>query len=158
MNLKKVLLVAALAVGATGVALAASDGPRGGDGERVEIRHRAGPGGHGGHFSVEHVAMHNIMADLLSARTGKTPAEIQALFEKGGPHEAFEQLGLDEDEVRPLFKEARLKLIDRSAKAGLITTAQAEKLKSARIDMRHKRRHRDGGDDHGDDEDRRNHP
>ena len=149
MKFGKVLAAAVLALGSAGLALAASDGGSRGDGERGhshKMVHR------GGHFSVEHMAMHNIMAEQLSAKSGKTVAEINALFEKGGPHEAFEQLGLDEDEVRPLFKEARLKLIDRSAKAGLITAAQAEKLRSAKFEMRHKRRGHDGPRGEGDDD------
>lgn len=137
-------LLAAGAAGAAGAALAADRGKDDGDREvrrEVIVKHRGG--GPMGHASVEFAAMHNIMAELLSAKTGKTAAEIQALFEQGGPHEAFETLGLDEDEVRPLFKAARQQLIARAEKAGLITGAQADKLRTAKIEMRHKRRHHD---------------
>lgn len=138
MQLRKWVAVGALALGALGLAgatfAADSTAPRA---ERHVIKHRMhGPGGHA---SVEHAAMHNIMAELLSAKTGKTTAEIQALFDKGGPREAFEALGLDDDEMRPLFKEARATLITRAAKAGLITPEQAEKLRKARAEMRMKR-------------------
>ena len=138
MQFRKVLVAGLLALGAAGgigAAMAAggdSDAPRA---ERHVIKHRM----HGA-ASVEFTAMHNIMAELLSARTGKTTAEIQALFEKGGPHEAFDALGLTREDVQPLFKEARLKLIARATSAGLITSQQAEKLKAAKMEMREKRR------------------
>lgn len=140
MQLSKWVAVGVLALGAAGLAGTALAGdapaPRA---ERHVIKHRMhGPGGH---VSVEHAAMHNIMAELLSAKTGKTTTEIQALFDKGGPREAFDALGLDDEEVRPLFKEARARLIDRAAKAGLITSEQAEKLRKARAEMRFKRMH-----------------
>lgn len=143
-------LLAAGAAGAAGAALAADRGGArdddGGEVRREVIVKHHGPGAMR-HASVEFAAMHNIMAELLGAKTGKTPAEIQALFEKGGPHEAFEALGLDEEEVRPLFREARQQLITRAASAGLITAQQAEKLRAARIDMRHKRRHVEDDDE-----------
>lgn len=139
MQFRKWVAVGALALGAAGLAGAAfaadSTAPRA---ERHVVKHRM-HGGPGMHASVEFTAMHNIMAELLSARTGKTAAEIQAMFDKGGPHEVFDQLGLDDDEMRPLFKEARATLITRATKAGLITSAQAEQLGKARAEMRIKR-------------------
>jgi hypothetical protein len=104
-----------------------------------------------GHASVEFAAMHNIMAELLSAKTGKTPAEIAALFDAGGPHEVVDTLNLSEDDMRATFKEARNTLITRAAAANLITSAQAEKLRAAKIEMHHKRVGRDGHDEGDDD-------
>jgi hypothetical protein len=150
MKFKTILAVGLLAAGAAGAALAGDRVVKEEDREvrrEVVMKHR----GHGG-GSVEFTAMHNIMAELLSARTGKTTAEIQALFEKGGPHEAFEALGIKEDEARPLFKEARQQLISRAERAGLVTAEQAEKLRAAKIKMRHKRHHGDDGDRRHDDD------
>lgn len=138
MQLRQWVVVGALALGTAGLAGAtfAADAPAP-RAERHVIKHRMhGPGRHA---SVEFAAMHNIMAELLSAKTGKTTAEIQALFDRGGPHEALEALGLDDDEMRPLFKEARATLITRAARAGLITAEQAETLRKARAEMRMRR-------------------
>lgn len=134
---RKILAVGLLALGAAGVAFAGSDGPT--------KRHRV----HGpmGHASVEFAALHNIMADLLSAKTGKTPAEITALFDAGGPHEVAEKLGLKHEDMKPLFREARATLITRAAAAGLITAQQAEKLRAAKVEIRHKRERRDEDED-----------
>jgi len=134
---RKILAVGLLALGAAGIAFAAGDGP----GKRQR--------GHGpmGHASVEFAAMHNIMAELLSAKTGKTPAEITALFDAGGPHAVAEELGLTHEDMKPLLKEARGTLITRAAAAGLITAQQAEKLRAAKVEMRHKDRHDDDDDD-----------
>ena len=149
--LKQLWVAGLLALGAAGAAVAADDPVverhvikhGAGDEPTVErhvIRHRGGPMGHA---SLEHAAMHNIMAEQLSAKTGKTVAEIQALFDKGGPHQAFEALGIADDDVGPLFQEARRTLITRAAAAGLVTAQQAEKMRSAKVEMRHKRRHAD---------------
>ena len=100
-----------------------------------------------GHASVEFAAMHNIMAELLSAKTGKTQAEIAALFDAGGPHDVVETLNLSEEDMRATFKEARNTLITRAAAANLITAQQAETLRQARIEMHHKRVDRHGHDD-----------
>jgi len=132
MQLKKILAVGLIALGAAGVAFASGD-REGGEGKAHRMH------GEMRHASVEFAAMHNIMADLLSAKTGKSVAEIRALFDKSGPHEAFEQLGLSKDEIRPLFKEARQTLITRAAAAGLITAQQAEHLRAAKVEMRHER-------------------
>lgn len=148
MKLKNIVVAGLLALGAAGVAIAGSGG---GDGERTVVKHRMhGKGGHPP--SVEFAAMHNIMAELLSAKTGKTTAEIQALFEEGGPHGVAEKLGLKDEDIKPLFKEARSTLITRAAAAGLITAQQAEKLRAAKIEMR--MRHKRGpGPDHDEDDD-----
>ena len=137
---RKILVAGLLALGAAGVAFAAGDGPA------------RGKRGHGpmGHASVEFAAMHNIMAELLSAKTGKTPAEIAALFDAGGPHEVAEKLNLTHEDMKPLFKEARATLITRAQAANLITAAQAEKLRAAKIEMRHRRGPHPEGDE-GDD-------
>ncbi len=135
----KALMAAVVALGVAGIAMA-------GDGERRVVKHKV----HGG-ASIEFTAMHNILSELLSAKTGKTQAEIQALFDKGGPHEVAEKLNLKHEDMKPLFQQARAKLIDRSLAANLITSAQAEKLRSARIEMRHKRLHGDD-DDEGDED------
>ena len=131
MKLKTLLVAGLVALGAASVAMA-------GDGERRMYKHRA----HGA-ASVEFTAMHNILSELLSAKTGKTQAEIQAMFDKGGPHEVAEKLGLKHEEMKPLFQQARGTLIDRALAANLITAPQAEKLRAAKIEMRHKRMHGD---------------
>lgn len=149
MQFRKFAAAGLLALGAlgTGVALAADDGKEERVVERHVIKHRGGPG----HMaSVEHAAMRNIMVEQLSARTGKTTTEIQALFEQGGPMEAFETLGVSDEDARAMHQQARQTLIERAQRAGLITAAQAEKLKQAKIDIRHKRIRRDRDDDHDD--------
>jgi hypothetical protein len=137
MNLKQLLIGSTLAVALVGVALAAEDAH---DGARMKMRAHA-------QASVEFAAMHNIMTELLSAKTGKTPAEINALFEAGGPPAVAEKLGLKHEEMEPLFKEARATLITRAQAANLITAAQAEKLRAAKVEMHHKRTHDDGDDE-----------
>jgi len=149
MQLRKFAAAGLLALGAlgTGVALATDDGERV---ERHVIKHRGGPG----HMaSVEHAAMRNIMVEQLSAKTGKTAGEIQALFEQGGPLQAFETLGVSDEDARAMHQQARQTLIERAERAGLITGAQAEKLKQAKIEIRHKRRQRGRDDDDRDDHD-----
>lgn len=146
MQLKKYVAVGLLAVGAAGAAFAGS-ADEGARGPGYRVKHHVIGGPDGGPISVEFAAMRNIMAELLSAKTGRTPAEIRTLFEKGGPREAFEQLGLSEDQVRPLFQEARTTFISRATAAGLITAEQAEKLKAAKVEMRHVRRPPDANDE-----------
>ena len=135
MKVKTLVMAGLLALGAAGVAMA-------GDGEKRVVKHRV----HGG-ASVEFTAMHNIMAEQLSARTGKTQAEINALFEKGGPHEVAESLGLKKEDMRDLMKEARITLITRAQAANLITAAQADQLRQAKVEMRHKKVHVEEGED-----------
>lgn len=133
---KKILVAGLVALGAAGLAWAGSDKPR--DGERIEKRHVVKEFGHA---SVEFAAMHNIMAELLSAKTGKTQAEIAAMFDKGGPHEVAEELDLKREDMRDLMKEARGTLITRAAAAKLITAEQAEKLRAAKFEVHQKRVH-----------------
>ena len=141
---RKVTVAALLALGVAGLAYAGS-GERSGDHEqRIVERHKVM-----GHASVEFAAMHNIMAELLSAKTGKTQSEIAALLDEGGPHAVAEKLGLKREEMQSLFKEARGTLITRAESAHLITAQQAEKLRAAKVEM-HKPRgpeHEEGDDD-----------
>jgi hypothetical protein len=145
MTIRKVLLAGVLAIGAAGVAVAAAEPSRGDDGARHEGHHmrhdmmRA---------SVEVQAMHNLMAELLSAKTGKSASEIKALFEKAGnPHAVTEQLGLSHDDMRALHEKAHGQLIDKAAAAGLITAEQAAKLHAAPLPAPPRERHSKGGDD-----------
>lgn len=149
MSARKMVVAGLLALCATGLAVASDKDKRVEDKrvERMVEVHKVR-----GHASVEFAAMHNIMGELLSAKTGKTPAEIAALFDEGGPHAVAEKLGLEKDEMRTIMKEARSTLITRAQAANLITAQQAEKLRVAKVDIhKHKRR---GGDDHdeGDDD------
>jgi hypothetical protein len=121
MNLKRVLTVAGLTIGLAGLSFAASEG--GHDGHVIKHRFVHGMG-------VEQAAMHNVLAELVSAKTGKSVAEVQAAFDQSHPHEAMEQLGLTEDDMKPLFKQAHEKLVAKAQAAGLITAAQAEKIRS----------------------------
>jgi hypothetical protein len=141
---RKMVVAVLLATGMGGLAWAA-DGEKKVEQKRIvekHVVHRAM-----GHSSVEFAAMHNIMAELLSAKTGKTQAEIAALFDAGGPHEVVETLNLSEEDMRATFKEARGTLITRAAAAKLITPEQAEKLRAAKVEMRHKRRMHDEDDE-----------
>ena len=133
---RKILAVALVTLGVAGLAFA------GDDGERRVIKHRVH-----GHASVEFAAMHNIMAEALSAKTGKTQAEIAAMFDAGGPHDVAEKLNLKREDMRALMKEARGTLITRAQAANLITAQQAEKLRQAKVEMRHKRRSHEDEDD-----------
>lgn len=133
MKIQRVLagvLAAASLLGGT-AAMAADDGstPRG---RQVKFVHKMGP-------SVEHAALHNIMADALSARTGRSAAEIKALFEDSPPPEVASKLGLSEADMKSLFKQSRETLIQRAAAAGLITAEQATELRNAKMPdrMRH---------------------
>jgi hypothetical protein len=81
--------------------------------------------------SMEHFAMGNILAELLSQQTGRPAAEIAALIETTPPPQVAEQLGLDPDAVKTLFGTARSTLIQRAVDAGLISSEQAEKLRTA---------------------------
>ena len=139
---RKVTVAALLALGVAGLAYAGTS-ERHGDQERIVERHKVM-----GHASVEFAAMHNIMAELLSAKTGKTQSEIAALLDEGGPHAVAEKLGLKREEMQSLFKEARGTLITRAESAHLITAQQAEKLRAAKVEM-HKPRgpEREGGDE-----------
>ena len=136
MSWKKGLVIAGLALGAAGLAFAAAEGhDREHGGEHMRhVKFMRGA-------SVEHAAMQNIMAELLSAKTGKTIAEIQKQFEDGHPHEALEDLGLSEEDGRALHQQAREKLIAKAQAAGLITATQAEKIRAAK----HQRFERRGG-------------
>jgi hypothetical protein len=137
------LVAGLLALGAAGLAYAGSG--KGGDDERGARReaHKSF-----GHASVEFAAMHNIMAELLSAKTGKTQAEIAAMFDAGGPHDVAEKLNLKREDMKTLMQEARGTLITRAAAAKLITAEQAEKLRAAKVEMRHKKKiHIEEGDE-----------
>lgn len=135
MKLRTLVTAGLVALGVASVAMA-------GDGERRVVKHKI----HGG-ASVEFMAMHNIMAEQLSAKSGKTVAEINALFEKGGPHEVADSLGLKREEMRELMKTARGTLIARAQAANLITAAQADKLRAAKIEVHEKRVHAEEGED-----------
>jgi hypothetical protein len=134
MKLRTLVTAGLVALGVASVAMA-------GDGER-RVKHKI----HGG-ASVEFMAMHNIMAEQLSAKSGKTVAEINALFEKGGPHEVADALGIKKEEMRDLMKQSRITLIARAQAANLITAAQAEKLRQAKIEVHEKRVHKESEDD-----------
>jgi len=135
MKIRTLAIVGALALSAAAAVFADDDG-----GKRRFVKHHDHP-------SVEFAAMHNIMAELLSAKTGRTPAEITALFDAGGPPEVVEKLGLKHEDMRPIFKEARATLITRAQAANLITAAQAQELRAAKIEMRLRGPHDDGDDE-----------
>ena len=126
MKVRNVMVAGLLALGAAGLAYAATDnaGPDDGVQQMHRMHHMRGMA----RASVEVAAMHNILAEELSARTGKTTEEIKALFEKSNPHDAMQQLGLTHDDMRPLMEQAHATLIDRAAAAGLITADQAKRL------------------------------
>lgn len=138
---RRILLAGLFAAGAAGLALAAPDADRR-DGATVRHHHIV----HGaGHASIERAAMQNILAELLSEKTGRPAAEIAAMFGDGPPHEALEQLGIAGDQMPPLFQQAHAMLIKKAAAAGLITATQAAEIE-ARPPPRP--RHRKGeGDD-----------
>ena len=140
---RKVIVAGLIALGASGIALAAEKDKRVDEKRVVEI-HKVR-----GHASVEFAAMHNIMAELLAGKTGKTQAEIAAMFDEGGPHEVAEELGMKKEDMRAVMKEARGTLITRAQAAKLITAEQAERLRKAKMEIHHKRSHDDDEDDEG---------
>lgn len=147
MNVRKIAVAATLALAAAGAAFAATDTKAPADQDRDgPMHHRM----HGMPFSVERVAMHNIMAELLSAKTGRSQDEIRALFEGNDPRDAIEKLGLSHDDMRALFQQAHLTLIQKAQAAGLITADQAAKLKAAPLPDHHGPRPDDDGGPHGD--------
>ena len=120
MYVRSMLVAGLLALGSAGAVFA-----EGGSHEGMHHRHPFMGA------SVEHMAMHNIMADLLSAKTGRSPAEIKALFEGADPHEAIEKLGISRDDMHKLMEQAHETLLTRATAAGLITAEQAQKIRSA---------------------------
>jgi hypothetical protein len=140
MRIRNVVIGAALAVSLIGgaPAIAADDDatPRG---HHVKFVHRMGP-------SVEHAAMQNIVADALSAKTGRSAVEIKTMLEDDPPHEVAKDLGLSEADMKGLFKQSRETLIQRASAAGLITAEQAAELRKAAPmhDRMYKRPGRDG--------------
>lgn len=128
MKIGKLVTTALFALSISGITLAATSGPQGAPGAQGERSHR----GHMmGRFSVEHVAMHNIMAELLSQKTGRSVAEIKALFENSeDPRAAVDKLGLSHDDMRALFQQAHQTFITKAEAAGLITAEQAKQLRS----------------------------
>ena len=86
---------------------------------------------HIGRVSVERAAMRNILAEQLSARTGRSAAEIADMFESAPPPEAARQLGLSEADMKAVIDQARTALIQRATAAGLITPEQAEQIRMA---------------------------
>lgn len=129
MFIRSILVAGLMALGAAG-ALAASDArpePQAHD----EGFHRGGH--HGAGLSVEHAAMHNLMASLIANTTGRSEAEIRALFASGDPRDAAQKLGLSRDDMHGLMKQARGQLIDKAAAAGLITADQAAELRAAQM-------------------------
>lgn len=119
MFIRSILAAGLLALGAAGVVSAEGDAGHG-------MHHRHAFMG----ASVEHMAMHNIMADLLSAKTGRSQAEIRALFEGSNPHDAIAKLGVSRDDMHALMKQAHDTLITKATAAGLITADQAQKIRS----------------------------
>lgn len=122
------LLAAGLLAMAAGGAFAADKAPRtDADGARHEQmhkrHHRFGP-------SVEHAAMHNIMAGLIASKTGRSEAEVRKLFEDNGPREAIDKLGLSRDDLRALREQAHEQLVKKAAEAGLITAEQAARIRA----------------------------
>jgi hypothetical protein len=106
---------------------------------------------HGFGPSVEHAAMHNIMADLISAKTGRPAADVRKLFADGDPREAVEKLGLSRDDMHALMKQAHEQLVARAAAAGLITAEQATKIRAMPLPEPGEHRGDHGGrDDDGD--------
>lgn len=127
MYVRSILAASLLALGAAGALAASKPAP-----PDVPQGHGMHHGGmHGMRFSVERVAMHNIMAELISQKTGRPVAEVRALFENGDPREALDKLGLSHDEVHAMMKTAHSQFIDKAAAAGLITADQAAKLHAA---------------------------
>lgn len=123
--LAPVLLGAALAtsLGAGPLAFAADEGAHP-HARHVKFLHRFGP-------SVEHAAMRNIVAEALSAKTGRSAAEISAKLDDTSPQDVAREFDLSEADMKALHKQARLTLIQRAAAAGLITAAQADELRKA---------------------------
>ena len=124
---------AGLRAGGTAGALAASQTAPPPDAMAGHGKHHEGMHHGGMRFSVEHVAMHNIMAELISQKTGRSVAEVRGLFENGDPRAAFDKLGLSRDDVHAMMKTAHGQLIDKAAAAGLITADQAATLHAAPI-------------------------
>lgn len=152
MTSRLILAAALFAFGAAGVYAASTNdkAPGASGGDVHGHMHR------GMEFSVERVAMHNIMAELMSAKTGRSQEEIRQLFESSAnPHDAVEKLGLSHDDMRALFQQAHLTLIQKAQSAGLITADQAAKLKAAPLPDHHGGPRPDGegpgpGGPHGD--------
>jgi hypothetical protein len=81
--------------------------------------------------NLEHAAMDNLVAEALAQRTGRSQSELLVLLEKSPPPEVAQQVGVDDATMRSVFDTAHTSLIQRAQAAGLITTAQAQELKSA---------------------------
>jgi hypothetical protein len=122
MYLRSILAAGLLALGTAGAVFA--EGATGGD-----PAHRMHPHMMAG--SVEHVAIHNIMAQLLADKTGRSVDDIRALFEGSDPHDAIAKLGLSRDDMHALMEQAHDTYVTKATAAGLITADQAQKIRAA---------------------------
>ena len=100
-------------------------------------------------FSVERVAMRNLIVNQLAGRTGRSATEIGELLQSRRPREVAETLGLDEAAMKEIFASSRLTLIDQAVQAQMITAAQGDELKNAPPPGRLGQRRRLGKHDQG---------
>lgn len=107
------------------------------------VHHRERP------YSLERVAMRNLVVKQLAQRTGQSEAKIGELLQSQPPHAVAETLGLDRAAVKDIFANARTTLIDEAVQARMITTAQADELKSAPPPDRFRHDRRRGVDSRG---------
>lgn len=81
------------------------------------------------HLTIEGMALQNILAELISARTGHPPARVREALREQYSHESLESLGLSAADMRVLFEQAHATLVDRVAAANLITAEQAARVR-----------------------------
>jgi hypothetical protein len=81
-------------------------------------------------MSLDAMATQNVLLNTLSQRTGKTPSELQAMFESEDPRTALEAVGLDRATMRTETQKARKTVIQQALQYGMITADQAEDLEA----------------------------
>ncbi|MFA5940387.1 MAG: hypothetical protein WC809_13605 [Sinimarinibacterium sp.] len=100
-------------------------------------------------YSLERVALRNLVVKQLAQRSGQSEAKIGELLQSQPPHAVAETLGLDRAAMKDIFTNARTTLIDDAVQAQMITAAQADELKSAPPPRRFGHDRTRGADDQG---------
>lgn len=145
-TVNRTLSILALAAAAGTLALGAwaatPPASKGGAGD-ASAYHRDRP------YSLERVALRNLVVKQLSQRSGQSEAKIGELLQSQPPHAVAETLGLDRAAMKDIFTAARTTLIDEAVQAQMITSAQADELKSAPPPRRFRHDRKRGADDPG---------
>jgi hypothetical protein len=122
-----VLVVAALAVSATGIAFAQSPQP--------PVPGGRGPmGGQAGNAAEG--PMHEYMVNAMASALGITPSDFETRHDAGKTaYQIALDLGISADKIPTLLADARSKAFDAAVAAGVITRQQADWMNARRTGM-----------------------